>query len=125
VGRARVGIGDGIRVYGSTVSVGLLATDVRVFIEGVLEDWDGNLNGFLLHFLNGNFNLEGLINSAHLSHFLGDLNDNFLHVSGRDLHLVRLLNHLGVLNFAWDLLLAALIDDFGAELCTTWDIAVS
>ena len=112
----RIGIGDGVGVNGGSVNVGLLASDVRVLIEGVLEHWDGNLNGFLLDFLNGNFDLEGLVDSADLHDFLGNLNDDFLHVGGGDLDLVGLVGHLGVLNIAGDLFLVAIVNDDGVEL---------
>ena len=112
---ARVGVGDGVGVHGSTVSVGLFASNVRVLIEGVLENWDRDLNGFLFDFLNGNFDLEGFVNSAHFVDFLGNLNNYFLHVGRGDLDLIWLLNHFGVFNFAGDLLLVAIVNDFSIE----------
>lgn len=113
---ARVGINNGVWVDGGTVIMGFFATNVSVLIEGVLENWDGHLSGFLPHSLNGNFDLEGLLDSADLGDFLGDLNDNFVDVGGRNLDLVLFFGHLGVLNCARYFLLAALVNDLNSEL---------
>ena len=116
VGSARIGIGDGVGVDGSSMRMGLLTSDVLMFVERVLEHWDGHLDGLSLDFLNGNFDLEGLVDSADLHDFLGNLNDDFLHVGGGDLDLVGLVGHLGVLDCAGDLNLVAFVNDLDFEV---------
>lgn len=115
MGSARIGIRDGVWVDCSTVGVGFLASNMGMFIEGVFEDRDGDLDGLSLDFLNGNFNLEGLHDSADLGDFLRHLDVDFLDVGCGDLHFIGLLDHLGVLHGAGNLLLIALVDDLYFE----------
>jgi len=115
MGSARIGIRDGVWVDSGSVGVGFFTSNMGMFIEGVFEDRDGDLDGFSLDFLNGNFDLEGLHDSADLGDFLGDLDIDVLDVGGGDLHFIGLLDHLGVLHGAGNLLLIALVNDLYFE----------
>jgi len=111
MGSARIGIRDGVWVDCGSVGVGFLTSNMGMFIEGVFEDRDGDLDGFSLDFLNGNLDLEGLHDCADLGDFLRHLDVNLLDVDGRDLHFIGLLDHLGVLHGAGNLLLIAFVND--------------
>ena len=112
---AWVGVGDGGWVDGGTVSVGLFSSNVVVLIEGFLLAGDGNLGGDVADFVNGDLNLEGLLDGARLGNFLGDLHDDLVDVSGGDLNLVGLFTHFGVLDVTGNLFLIAFVDDFDFE----------
>lgn len=64
----------------------------------------------------GDFNFEGLLHGTSLGDFLGNLNNDFVNVGSGDLYLVLFFLHFGVLNFAGNLLLFALIDNLDCEL---------
>lgn len=66
--------------------------------------------------LDGDFNFEGLLHSAGLGDFLGNLDDDFVNVGSGHLYLVLFFSHFGVINVTGNLLLCALVDNLDSEL---------
>lgn len=116
VGSARIGISDGVGVDSGTMRMSLFTSNVLMFVERVLEHGDGYLDGLSLDFLNGNFNLEGLLDGADLPDCLRDLDGDFLNIGSGDLYFIRLVDHFGVLDCARDLNLVAFVDNCGCEV---------